>query len=216
MKPGPYVMLVMTDTGLGMDADTQARVFEPFFTTKGLGKGTGLGLSTVYGIVQQSGGSIYVDSDVGVGTSFSIYLPRVAAAPLPAADRTRPSTVGGSETVLLVEDEAGLRDLLRESLEGSGYRVLVAGDGTEALQVAAAHAGPIHLMVTDVIMPGGTGPKAADEIKAARPGMNVLYISGYTDDAILRHGVLGSAAFLEKPFELDSLLRKVRELLNPH
>ncbi len=214
LKPGPYVMLVIADTGLGMDADTQARIFEPFFTTKGLGKGTGLGLSTVYGIVQQSGGSIYVDSDVGVGTCFSIHLPRVAAAPSTAADRQRPPRVGGSETVLLVEDEASLRDLLRESLESSGYRVLVAGGGTEALQVAAAHAGPIHLMVTDVIMPGGSGPKAADEIKTARPGMNVLYISGYTDDAILRHGVLGTAAFLAKPFELDSLLLKVREVLS--
>jgi two-component system, cell cycle sensor histidine kinase and response regulator CckA len=213
MNPGPYVMLVMTDTGLGMDADTRAHIFDPFFTTKELGKGTGLGLSSVYGIVQQSGGNIYVDSELGVGTSFRIYLPRVASAPLPGADRKRPS-MRGSETVLLVEDEAGLRDLLQEALEGSGYRVLVARDGIEALQVVAGYTGPIHLMVTDVIMPGVSGRKAADEIKATRPGMNVLYISGYADDAVLRHGVPGTAAFLEKPFGPDRLLRKVRELLN--
>jgi PAS domain S-box-containing protein len=216
LNPGPCVMLVMTDTGLGMDAATQARIFEPFFTTKGPGKGTGLGLSTVYGIVQQSGGSIYVDSKVGVGTSFSLYLPRVAAAALPGAEEKRPSIVGGSETVLLVEDEAGLRNLLRELLEGNGYRVLVARDGMEALQVAAGHAGPIHLMVTDLIMPGASGREVAAEIKTARPGTRVLYISGYTDDAILRQGALGPAAFLEKPFAADSLLRKVRELLNSH
>jgi PAS domain S-box-containing protein len=213
MKPGPYVLLVMTDTGRGMDADTQDRVFEPFFTTKGLGKGTGLGLSSVYGIVQQSGGGIRVDSEVGVGTTFSVYLPRVAAPALRAADEKSPSAARGSETVLVVEDEPGLRDLLRESLETSGYRVLVAEGGNEAVQLAAAHAGPIHLMVTDVIMPGKTGPKAADEIKETRPRMNVLYISGYTDDAVLRHGGLGTAAFLEKPFGIESLLSKVRELL---
>jgi PAS domain S-box-containing protein len=212
--PGPCVMLVVTDTGLGMDADTQARIFEPFFTTKGLGRGTGLGLSTVYGIVQQSGGSIYIESEVGVGTSFRIYLPRVVAAPLPGASRKSASTVGGSETLLLVEDEAGLRDLLQDLLEGAGYCVLVARDGRDAVQVAAAHSEAIHLMVTDLIMPGATGREAAEEIHASRPGMLVLYMSGYADDAILRRGVPDTAAFLAKPFAAASLLRTVRELLD--
>jgi signal transduction histidine kinase/CheY-like chemotaxis protein len=214
MRPGPYVMLVITDTGSGMDANVQARIFEPFFTTKELGRGTGLGLSTVYGIVQQSGGHIYVDSEVGVGTSFRIYLPRAAGVPLQRAEGKPPSLVGGSETVLLAEDESHLRELVREILEGSGYRVLIARDGTEALEIASGHAGPIHLMVTDVIMPGVSGREAADAIRQTRPEMKVLYVSGYTDDAILRHGVLGSAAFLEKPFARDRLLREVRELLN--
>jgi two-component system cell cycle sensor histidine kinase/response regulator CckA len=214
-QPGPYVMLVVTDDGVGMDADTRAHVFEPFFTTKELGRGTGLGLSSVYGIVQQSGGTIAIDSEVGVGTSFRLYLPRVAPQTLPGADRRGLPSVGGGETVLLVEDEAGLRDVIQEILEGAGYHVLAASDGMEALQVATAHTGPIHLMVTDVIMPGVTGPRAANEIRATRPGMEVLYLSGYPDDTLLREGVLGAAAFLEKPFASESLLRKVRELLNP-
>jgi two-component system cell cycle sensor histidine kinase/response regulator CckA len=214
-KPGSYVMLAVADTGIGMDADTQAHIFEPFFTTKELGKGTGLGLSTVYGIVQQSGGAITVDSDPDAGSSFRIYLPRVTPQAVPQADRRRVPTAGGSETVLLVEDEAGLRDLIQETLEGGGYHVLAARDGTDALQVAATHEGPIHLMVTDVIMPGVTGPEAADEIKATRPGMEVLYISGYADDAVRRHSGLGKVALLEKPFASDSLLRKVRDLLSP-
>jgi PAS domain S-box-containing protein len=215
LAPGPYVALVVSDTGVGMDASTRAQIFEPFFTTKQLGRGTGLGLSTVYGIVQQSGGAITVDSTPGVGSSFRFYLPRVASQALPREARQRLAPAGGGETVLLVEDESGLRELIAETLEKGGYQVLTAGEGREALRLAAAHTGPIHLMVTDVIMPGVTGPKAADEIKLARPGMQVLYISGYTGEALRRHGVEGGAGFLEKPFSSASLLRKVHELLNP-
>jgi two-component system cell cycle sensor histidine kinase/response regulator CckA len=213
-KPGRYVMLAFADTGLGMDADTRAHIFEPFFTTKELGRGTGLGLSTVDGIVQQSGGAITVDSEAGVGSTFRLYLPRVAAAVPPRTEPQRPAAERGSEAVLLVEDEAALRELLRETLEGQGYLVLSARDGREALQVAAAHAGPIHLMVTDVIMPGVSGREAAGEIRKTRPEMEVLYVSGYADDAILKHGVPSTAAFLEKPFTRDSLLRMVREVLS--
>ena len=216
MKPGPYVMLVVADTGSGMGADVLAHIFEPFFTTKELGRGTGLGLSTVYGIVKQSEGYIYADSEVGRGTSFRIYLPRVAGVPLERAAAKPPSPAGGSETLLLVEDEANLRDLLREILEGSGYRVLVARDGREALEIAGGCAGPIDVMVTDVIMPGVGGRAAADAIRKTRPDMKVLYISGYTDDAILRHGVVGAAAFLAKPFTRASLLHEVRGLLDSH
>jgi two-component system cell cycle sensor histidine kinase/response regulator CckA len=213
MKPGPYVQLVVADTGSGMDAEVLAHVFEPFFTTKGLAKGAGLGLSTVYGIVEQSGGHIFVDSTPGVGTSFLVLLPRVEGA-LPRGPEAHPSSPADpSETVLLAEDEESLRDLVREVLEESGYLVLVARDGSEALRVAGGHAGPIHVMVTDVIMPGMSGREAADAIRQARPGMKVVYMSGYADDAVLRQGLPGSAAFLAKPFTRDSLLHEVRGLL---
>jgi PAS domain S-box-containing protein len=213
LQPGRYVMLAISDTGVGMNEATRARLFEPFFTTKELGRGTGLGLSTVYGIVQQSGGTISVESELGSGSCFRVFLPRVAPAARPAPEPQHPTAAGGPETVLLVEDEADLRDLIHETLADEGYRVLVARDGSEAVRLAADHEGPIHLMVTDVIMPRVTGRKAAEEIRKTRPAMEVLYVSGYTDDAILRHGVPGTAAFLEKPFALGSLLRKVRELL---
>jgi two-component system cell cycle sensor histidine kinase/response regulator CckA len=213
MKPGPYVMLAVTDTGSGMGAEVLAHVFEPFFSTKELGKGAGLGLSTVYGIVEQSGGHIYVDSEVGVGTTFRIYLPRVAAAPLERPVGRPRSPAGGCETVLLAEDEGSLRELVGEILEESGYHILVACDGKEALHVAAAHPGPIHVMVTDVIMPGMSGREAADAIRQARPEMKVLYMSAYADDAVLRHGVPGSASFLAKPFTREGLLHEVRGLL---
>jgi CheY-like chemotaxis protein len=176
-RPGPYLMLAVTDTGSGMDAATQAHIFEPFFTTKEVGKGTGLGLSTVYGIVKQSEGNVWVYSEVGVGTTFKIYLPRVDEAAV-LAQETPPGPVRrGDETVLLIEDEASLRELLREALEANGHSVLVARDGAEALRIAEAHAGPIHIVVTDVIMPGMTGPRTVDLVSQARPGMKVIYIS---------------------------------------
>jgi CheY-like chemotaxis protein len=208
-------MLAVTDTGMGMDAETQSHLFEPFFTTKESGKGTGLGLSTVYGIVKQSDGYIWCYSEVGVGTTFKIYLPRVdeEASPAPAPGAVRPSH--GSETVLLVEDDAGLRDLVCEVLEGAGYTVLVAESGARALEIAGEYPGAIQLLVTDVIMPGLSGRNAAEQIRAARPEMDLLFISGYTSEAIEKHGVLEPGAkFLTKPFRTEELLHKVRDVLD--
>jgi PAS domain S-box-containing protein len=212
--PGPHVVLMMTDTGAGMDAPTQARIFEPFFTTKEVGKGTGLGLSTVYGIVEQSGGHVWVYSAVGVGTTFKIHLPRVDERAR-GGRREEPAPLArGEETVLLVEDEDALRELLEEALRGNGYEVLVARSGADASRIAAAHAGVIDIMVTDVIMPGMTGPKAADLIARTRPAMKVLYISGYSDEAVVRPELVAPGrAFVNKPFGLDFLLRRVRDVL---
>jgi len=213
-RPGRYVLLAVSDTGSGMDDYTQAHAFEPFFTTKETGKGTGLGLSTVYGVVKQSDGYIWIYSELGVGTTFKIYLPRIEEVALTLPEESPAPLVRGSETVLLVEDEATLRDLVRETLEGNGYTVLAARDGAQAMQIADVHAGAIHVMVTDLIMPGMTGRSAADSIRAVRPEMKVLYISGYSEEAIMRRGALGSgAAFLGKPFTSEGFLRKVRDLL---
>lgn len=216
VQPGPYVMLAMSDTGCGMDEETRSRVFEPFFTTKAEGQGTGLGLSTVYGIVRQSGGHIWVYSEPGRGATFKIYLPRIEEAvesskPSAAKPRLLPQ---GSETVLVVEDEQDVRALICETLENDGYRILEACDGDEALLVSGQHPGPLHLMVTDVVMPGMSGRTLADCLIALRPGMKVLYMSGYTDNAIVRHGVKPGMVFLQKPFTADVLLRKVREILD--
>ena len=214
-RPGRYVMFAITDTGSGMDAATQARIFEPFFSTKEVGKGTGLGLSTVYGIVKQSDGYVWVYSEVGVGTTFKIYLPRVdEEAPLVPEEGPGP-LLRGVETVLLVEDEASLRELLREALEANGYSVLVAREGAEALRIAEAHAGAIQIMVTDVVMPGMIGPKIVELVAQTRPTMKVLYISGYSDESVVRHGLVGPGrAFLSKPFGPEVLLRRVREALD--
>jgi two-component system cell cycle sensor histidine kinase/response regulator CckA len=269
-------MLEVSDTGTGMDADTQAHLFEPFFTTKEQGKGTGLGLSTVYGIVEQSGGSIAVDTELGRGTTFRIYLPqvdapaqpqespvapatrfptarpatpapgrpapavvaavasttappaflRVAQAPAPQVSSRVAATTPGSpavaprstpsrpETILLVEDALRVRAVVREILEMNGYHVLEARHGAEALEISERHQGPIHIMVTDVVMPQMSGRELAQRLAPVRPDMKVLYMSGYTDDAIVRHGVLGAGmAFLSKPFTPDALAVKVREVL---
>jgi CheY-like chemotaxis protein len=275
-KPGHYVMLEVSDTGVGMDADTRSHIFEPFFTTKEQGKGTGLGLSTVYGIVNQSGGHVWVESEPGRGTTFRVYLPRVEAgaaaaaappraeapAPTPTPMRRRedltaprpevpapaprredvappprprvealvaaaaaletpvpvvddgPKTARG-ETILLVEDAQRVRAVVREILEMNGYAVLEARHGAEALEISSRHSGPIHLMVTDVVMPQMSGRELAQRLAPLRPDMKVLYMSGYTDDAIVRHGVLGAGmAFLSKPFTPDALAAKIREVLD--
>jgi len=219
IQPGNYVMLAVSDTGCGMDEEIQARIFEPFFTTKEKSKGTGLGLSTVYGIVKQSGGSIFVYSEPGKGTAFKIYLPRVEEVPGergPAVEkRPVPALPQGAETVLVAEDDETLRRLIYEILQSSGYAVLEAGRGEEALRLAGEHAGPIHLLITDMVMPGMGGREVAGRLAALRPGTRVLYVSGYTDDAVVRHGVLESGvAFLQKPFVPEALLRKVREVLD--
>ncbi|MGA2421248.1 MAG: ATP-binding protein, partial [Candidatus Acidiferrum sp.] len=214
-RPGPHVMLSVSDTGCGMDAATKDRIFEPFFTTKEFGKGTGLGLSTVYGIVKQSGGSIWVYSEVGVGTTFKIYLPRVGETLEIASENDQQEKLeGGSLTILVVEDEAALLQVTRQSLEAVGYVILAAHSPQEAIRISQTHLGPIHLMVTDVIMPGMNGSQLATQLSAPRPEMKVLYVSGYTDDAIVRHGVLDPGlAFLQKPFSPRSLARKVGEVL---
>jgi two-component system cell cycle sensor histidine kinase/response regulator CckA len=216
VKPGRYVMLAVSDTGCGMDAETQSRIFEPFFTTKEKGKGTGLGLSTVYGIVKQSGGYIFAYSETGRGTTFKIYLPRVEeSAPEVVPERRTRVGCRGSETVLLVEDEESVRELIAEALKAQGYNVLVAGNGQEALALAAPANCRIQLMITDVVMPGMSGRELATRLAESRPGTRVLYLSGYTEDAILHHGVLDpGTAFLQKPFSLDALACKVREVLD--
>ena len=215
-QPGSYVLLAVSDTGTGMDAATMSRIFEPFFTTKETGKGTGLGLATVYGVVKQSGGYIWVYSEPGQGTSFKVYLPRVTEAPQPApAAPTRAAALMGSETVLLVEDDEMVRNLARRMLEARGYTVLSASRGEDALGVVERHDGPIDLLVTDVVMPGMSGRSVAQRLLGLRPGLKVLYLSGYTDDAIVRHGMLEPGiAFLQKPFSADALARKVREVLD--
>jgi PAS domain S-box-containing protein len=216
VQPGPYVLLAVSDTGSGMDVATQARIFEPFFTTKPKGKGTGLGLATVYGIVKQSGGHIAVYTEPDRGTSFKIYLPRVAAAvDAVEAPQTGGGLLRGSETVLLVEDQEEVRRLTRRLLEARGYRVLVAADGHEALSMAESLGGPLHLLVTDVVMPQLSGREVALLLAPRHPAMKVLYLSGYADESIVHHGVLEPGVdFLQKPFTADALARKVRAVLD--
>jgi len=216
VPPGNYVMLAVSDTGCGMDAQTQARIFEPFFTTKEVGKGTGLGLATVYGIVKQSEGSIWVYSEVGRGTTFKIYLPSVEGQVTEvAAGIENPESLRGAETVLVVEDEEIVREMATEILRESGYHVLEAKHPNEALTLAAQYEGEIHIMLTDVVMPLMSGRDLAEQLTPLRPDMKVLYMSGYTDDAIVHHGVLEvGTAFIAKPFSIDGLARKLRETLD--
>jgi PAS domain S-box-containing protein len=215
VKPGPYVMLAVSDTGHGMDAETQSHIFEPFFTTKESGKGTGLGLATIYGIIRQSEGHIWVYSEPGKGTTFKIYFPRVQEAAEPLRPGAFPIEIRrGTETVLMVEDEESLRHVTREFLQASGYQVLEARHAAEAIAIVEQHAQPIHLLVTDVVMPKMSGRDLAQRLLLLRPNLKVLYMSGYTDDAILHHGVLDQGvAFLAKPFTRASLARKIREVL---
>src|ERR1700692_1090079 len=218
LHAGDYVMVAISDTGIGMDNETQSHIFEPFFTTKGT-KGTGLGLSTVYGIVKQSGGYIWVHSDVGAGTTFKIYLPRVAATGEPATAVAAPvdfrKVEPGTETILLVEDEANLRYLARQYLEKQGYKVIEAADGAVAMQIAVAHDKVIHLLLTDVIMPGMNGRELAQRICEIRPNVKVLYMSGYTENVIGHDGTLDDGVrLLQKPFNLRDLKSIVREVLD--
>jgi CheY-like chemotaxis protein len=215
IHPGLYVVLSVTDTGEGMDKETQLRIFEPFFTTKEKGKGTGLGLSTVYGIIKQSGGYVLVQSEPGQGTTFRIYLPRVEDALEPVGTLgTSSSQNGGSETVLLVEDEESVRQLVRETLESKGYKVLEADNGEAALRIVSNYSDKIDMLITDVVMPGMSGRELSARLCASRPQTKVLYLSGYTEDAIGHEGVVDpDTAFLQKPFTLQMLSRKVREVL---
>ncbi|HTF43784.1 MAG TPA: response regulator [Terriglobales bacterium] len=216
MKPGRYVLLTVTDTGTGMDAETQAHIFEPFFTTKEQGKGTGLGLATVYGVVKQSGGFIWVYSELGKGTAFKIYLPRVdqpvesVAAAASVAEAPR-----GTETVLLAEDEQDVREIAREFLESGGYTVFEAKDGAEAIRIASQQNGTIDLLVTDMVMPGMSGQELAGRLQRLRKDLRVIFMSGYSEHATAEVSPAAeNMKLLTKPFSRNAILRLVRESLN--
>jgi CheY-like chemotaxis protein len=214
---GPHVALRITDTGTGMSPETQARLFEPFFTTKELGKGTGLGLATVHGIVAQSGGSVSVKTEIGRGTSFTIYLPRAAAPqaiPRDASTRARRRRAA-TRTVLVAEDASGLRELTKRLLERLGYAVLLAANANDAVGLFDRNRSSVDVLLTDVVMPGGSGPELSERLRTMRPDLKVIFMSGYTDDVITHHGVLKPGiAFLHKPFTSDTLDRKLREVLD--
>jgi nitrogen-specific signal transduction histidine kinase/CheY-like chemotaxis protein len=216
IRAGQHVTISISDTGVGMDEETQSHLFEPFFTTKNPGHGTGLGLATAYGIIRQSGGAIGIVSELGKGATARIYLPVAEVKAEPVAESSAPAKpLTGAETILLVEDEARVRKLIVDVLTTRGYRVLEATRGNEAVRLAAAHRGPIHLAVVDVVMPEMSGPELIRQLQSARPETRVLYISGYTDEAIVHHGILESgAAFLQKPFLPDVLAKSVREVLD--
>ena len=219
VNAGPYAVLSMRDTGVGMDDATRRQMFEPFFTTKGPGRGTGLGLSTVYGIVKQSGGFICVESDVGQGSCFSVHLPLVASTSVVPRSSSHVELPSGTETVLVVEDVTGLRDLITRTLEGAGYTVLTAASGGDALQVLETYDAPVHLAITDVVMPGMSGRELAERLERDHPSTKILYMSGYTDDVVVRHGISHKGiGFISKPFGTGELRRRVREALDasPH
>ena len=212
---GPYVQLSVTDTGSGITSEVRARIFEPFFTTKPVGKGTGLGLATVYGIVQQNGGFIDLESTLGVGSSFKIYLPVTTAESQPELRPQLVSTRADGATVLVVEDAPALRSLISEALEHSGYRVLLANDGTEALRICQEHSGPIHLLLTDVVMPNMNGRDLVQRLKNIRSGIRIIFMSGYTNDVVVQHGLSdASVEFMQKPFTGNELVHKIAELLS--
>jgi two-component system, cell cycle sensor histidine kinase and response regulator CckA len=214
-QPGRHVMLAITDTGTGMTPDVKSRIFEPFFTTKAAGQGTGLGLATVYGIVRQSGGQIEAYSEVGHGTAFKIYLPAIDA-PVTVSGETEAFDCEalGTETVLLVEDEDGVRTMALMALQNCGYITLAASNGQEAMRLLRSHVGPVDIMITDVVMPGMSGTELAEGARLLRPLMKVMYVSGYTDDSVVRHGLLhADVAFLQKPYTPASLGRKLRQVL---
>jgi CheY-like chemotaxis protein len=210
------VAVTVTDTGIGIDPDSQSRLFEPFFSTKDRPAGAGLGLATVYGIVNQSGGQIFCASEPGQGATFAVYLPRVDVSHPSAGPREHdPEPIRGSETILLVEDESAVRDLTRRCLEASGYRVLQAGSAEEALDAVSRHAGSLDLLLTDVIMPGASGPELSRRLLSDRPELRILYVSGYTDETIASQRLLADgASFLQKPFTPEALARKVRDVLD--
>ncbi|MBW1955379.1 MAG: response regulator [Deltaproteobacteria bacterium] len=215
--PGPYVVLTVTDTGMGMDREIQSRIFDPFFTTKKRGTGTGHGLSMVYGIVKQNNGHIRVHSEPGEGTTFKVYFLKAEGESKRREGKWSQGEPGGSETVLIVEDDEALRALGRKVLEMQGYRVLEAENVEKALGISKTHDGPIHLVLTDLVMPGMSGKQAAEQIQAIHPDTKVLYMSGYTDNIIVKKGILAEDIhFIEKPFSLDELARKVREVLGGH
>lgn len=217
VKPGRYINLCVNDTGAGMPPEVKEHLFEPFFTTKDKGKGTGLGLSTVYGIIKQSGGDIWVNSEPGLGTTFNIHLPRVDEP----VDNTRMRVTreeiprGGGETILLVEDEEDVRRLAVRILQRQGYTVLEASCGKDALVLCKEHQGPIHLILTDVVMPGMSGRQLADQLIPLHPNLKVVYMSGYTDNAVIHHGVLEEGVnYIQKPFTIDGLMKRMREVLD--
>ncbi len=215
LRPGSYVTLAITDTGMGIDPDISAHLFEPFFTTKAPGKGTGLGLATAYGIVKQSGGAISISSEPGRGATVKIYLPAAGAKAAELSPAPPPALPGGTETILVLEDEERVRRLICEVLSVRGYQVLEAGRGQDAIRQAAEFQGRIHLLLADVVMPEMSGPQALEQIRLLRPGLKVLFMSGYTDETMVHHGILESGApFLQKPFLPDTLARLVREALN--
>lgn len=218
VRLGPHAVLALTDTGSGISEEAREQIFDPFFTTKELGKGTGLGLATVYGIIKQHGGQIYVYSEPGKGTTFKIYLPvkgdDMHTEKVPESVDTIPA---GDETILLVEDDASVREMIRAFLEPAGYTILSAGNGPEALALNKAQDGVIHLLLTDVIMPGMNGQEVADAVKKSRPDTRIIFMSGYTDDVIAHHGVLEEGVnFIQKPVTLGTLARELRRVLGKH
>jgi two-component system, cell cycle sensor histidine kinase and response regulator CckA len=214
MQPGPHVLVMVTDTGEGMDASTKARIFEPFFTTKALGKGTGLGLATVYGVVKQSGGCIWVESEPGKGARFEVYLPQVNEPAQRARVKAAPAgPVGRGKTVLVAEDEEAVRELAAEFLVSAGYTVVTAEDGEQALAIARRSKETIHTLLTDVVMPNLRGPELARRVKELRPGIRVIYMSGYLDYEKGSGEFLDEGFFLQKPFSREILIRKVSEAL---